>query len=1463
MLTIDTGNTVTNAGLFEATSGGILQIDDTIANSGSILADGGTVVVAGTVTANNDTSGSATIEASGTLEIGATDAQVITFNGAGMLILDHQDEGDFSGTVGGFGAGDTIDLKALGYSGSGESAAWTQTSDAGGVLTISNGTQSESVNLAGTHSASDFALTSDGSGDSSGTDLISSPIGLSVSVVDNLAVQEGQTLVAQATLDAADAGATASYQWQSSSDNGLTWHDVSGAVTANYNGGLVSLLQLTEADEGDLFRAEASFTNSSDQLVTATSTPTTKVADVTPVITAPFSYTVDDLSIVKNGTEIYNDTFSQAPPDSPEISSSSGPAPVAFLTLGSTWTDNGSGAVMSSTGLAPDVAVSGVYDDFALLNTNTDPTSSSGLKEAAAFTVSSTFGLTADPVGNYGMELNDGSSMNAPDQDVRLIVTSGSNRSTVVELVQSDPAADTSAVLAEQTLTPAQLAANTQIEFQLSHAVNTTAVTGTFELLADGTVTDTQAFTPTGTIFTTEGFTRVDVGAFVDAGVALNVGAGQSPREGDTLTASATTNDPDAAIGYQWQDSSDGGTTWTSISGAILQHYTLGETDEGDEIRVVATTSDPDNASTTATSVATGVVFDALPTVTVPVISGTAEEGDTLTASASAGQNDNPVTYQWMEDNGPGGTYQNISGASGSTYNVQASDEGFQIEVVATATNDNGVTTSETSAPTAIVPAAELTDEWLNTNGGSWTDAANASTNWGNGALPRSIDEVLIDESGTYTVTIASGASAVASSLTLNSANATLSDQGSLTLNGALTIDAGTFQLADGGTFNGATAITNAGTFEIAEAFTLATPVTNTNGTVQVDAGDTLTLAGGSISGGAIDLGQGSEQIQSVSEISVPGSNSYAPVMSGNGGVIVFEASDSLPGANSNGGSIELYNASSGQVTNISALVDQHSGETFGNIPSISSDGNDVVFTGDYQFTNDYGTFQTSDVLLYNAQTQQVTVAYSNAGHAVISGNGQFIAAEANSPFTGTPHGQSVVVTDQSGDLLTQITGDPSYVLPNDQSDHFGNIGSAYDPAISGNGRYVTFWSTSSIIAVTQGNATSTFATGNTTGTTDNPVAEVYLYDRQTNTLQEVSGVLGGLQGNGDSGTLSIADHHDNDWASSLSSNGRYVVFQSDASNLAGNTTPGDSNIFLYDSWTHTTQLVSAGVGGEAADGASYRPAISADGDYVSFSSTATDLVAGGTDGTAKTYVYDTQTGTLQLASAAADGTPADGESDLASTLSSNGSIVAYGGVAENLGPNTNPGSANIFVDNLNQTPSGALDVTADTTITGGATVNGGTVTVEAGATLTLDGVAINGSTIDLAQGTETVQSTTEISAPPFNSRSAPSSAPTAIMLPLSLRRICPGKATAMWAVASNSMTPRLVKSPTYRRLFRKPIFTIGKPSTIFPRSAPTTVTSFSRAIIRSQIPSLNSGRRPTRNRSFSSTTAKLHRETR
>ena len=174
-------------------------------------------------------------------------------------------------------------------------------------------------------------------------------------------------------------------------------------------------------------------------------------------------------------------------------------------------------------------------------------------------------------------------------------------------------------------------------------------------------------------------------------------------QEGHTLTASASAGQSDNAVSYQWMENSGSGGSYQNIAGATAATYLVKEADEGFKIEVVATTTNDNGAAVSQTSAATAAVLDAAPTVTTPVITGTAQEGQTLTASASAGQSDNVVSYQWMENSGSRGSYQNIAGATAATYLVKEADEGFKIEVVATATNDNGATVSQTSAATAAV----------------------------------------------------------------------------------------------------------------------------------------------------------------------------------------------------------------------------------------------------------------------------------------------------------------------------------------------------------------------------------------------------------------------------------------------------------------------------------------------------------------------------------------------------------------------------------------------------------------------------------------------------------------------------------------------------------------------------------------------------------------------------------------
>ncbi len=534
----------------------------------------------------------------------------------------------------------------------------------------------------------------------------------------------------------------------------------------------------------------------------------------------------------------------------------------------------------------------------------------------------------------------------------------------------------------------------------------------------------------------------------------------------------------------------------------------------------------------------------------------------------------------------------------------------------------------------------------------------------------------------------------------------------------------------------------------------------NLTGTIAVASGGALTLADANVVGGAINLAAATGT-PSITEISLPGISSVAPVISASGDYTAFISASALPPGHDTGlvnPAVELYDGATNQLTNISALVpsgDLHSGEQFGNLSAISANGQYVEFEGQYQVFNSVSNFNQpdtgpntntqSDLFLYNTGSGAVTYVTSlvgGNGNAALNGNGQLIAAETTI-FGNTNNGyqsfDEALVLNTGGTPVDTITGDPNFIFSGGNTT--GDPGSVENPTISANGEFVTFWSTASVIAVTNANGVTTdFSTGNAAET----VAQVYVYDRETNSLQMVSVNNQGEKGNAESGSLSLGNNN-NSWASGVSGNGTYVVFQSAATNLVPGSGPGTnngvssiafdgsaSNVYLYDTQTHTIVLVSAGLNGAAANSASYNPEISADGNYVTFESTASNLVAGGSGGQAQTYVYNVQTGTVQLASAAANGMPADNESDGLATVSngSSGPIVEFGSLADNLlVPDANDGNFNIFAVNLNEggpagTPGGTLDVTANSTLSG-TTVTGGTLDVASGVTLTIGGDAV------------------------------------------------------------------------------------------------------------------------------------------
>lgn len=163
---------------------------------------------------------------------------------------------------------------------------------------------------------------------------------------------------------------------------------------------------------------------------------------------------------------------------------------------------------------------------------------------------------------------------------------------------------------------------------------------------------------------------------------------------------------------------------------------------------------------------------------------------------------------------------------------------------------------------------------------------------------------------------------------------------------------------------------------------------------------------------------------------------------------------------------------------------------------------------------------------------------------------------------------------------------------------------------------------------------------------------------------------------------LSVSDGEQqangNSGGPAVSRSGRFVAFSSTATNLTAAGTNGLSNIFVRDRTAGTTTLVSGALAGASADGPSFHPDVSADGRYVSFYSTASNLVPGDTNGVADVFVRDVQAGTTARVSLGADGGQLDSQSD-DPAISDDGQRVAFVTAAAAVAEDTNS-AQDVFV---------------------------------------------------------------------------------------------------------------------------------------------------------------------------------------
>jgi Tol biopolymer transport system component len=315
----------------------------------------------------------------------------------------------------------------------------------------------------------------------------------------------------------------------------------------------------------------------------------------------------------------------------------------------------------------------------------------------------------------------------------------------------------------------------------------------------------------------------------------------------------------------------------------------------------------------------------------------------------------------------------------------------------------------------------------------------------------------------------------------------------------------------------------------------------------------------------------------------------------------------------------------------------------------ISADGRFVVFYSDAANLAAHDTNAAVDIFVHDRKarrTSRVSVgstgrqANAGSGFPAISANGRyvaFISLASNLVAGDTNHASDVFVHDRA-------TGQTRRMSVSSRGRQ-GN-GWSETPALSADGRYVTFTSIASNLVA-----------GDTNGLPD-----AFVRDRTRGETRRVSVSSSGRQGAG-------PRYSNGSNAPSVSANGRYVAFRSDMTNLV----PGDTNhvfdIFVNDRVTRQTRRVSIATRGGQANAESLgSPVVSADGRYVAFASLATNLVENDRNEITDVFIRDRRTHRTFLASLGSTGGQGT-DGSWPATFSADNRYLAFSSWAGNLVP--------------------------------------------------------------------------------------------------------------------------------------------------------------------------------------------------
>lgn len=322
---------------------------------------------------------------------------------------------------------------------------------------------------------------------------------------------------------------------------------------------------------------------------------------------------------------------------------------------------------------------------------------------------------------------------------------------------------------------------------------------------------------------------------------------------------------------------------------------------------------------------------------------------------------------------------------------------------------------------------------------------------------------------------------------------------------------------------------------------------------------------------------------------------------------------------------------------------------------SLSANGRFVAFESNADNLVPGDTNETTDIFVHDRVTRdttRVSVASNGAqangrnAEAHISSDGRFVVfrSAASNLVPGDVNNEiDIFVHDRDTGATTRV----SMASNGEQADGFNFAG-----RLSADGRFVSF-----------GSDASNLVPGDT-----NEVCDSFVHDRLTRETARISVASDGSQAN----DFSFAP-------GGVSADGRFLIFDSDASNLVPSDTNQVTDAFVHDRQTGETTRVSVASDGSQGNGFSLAGHMSADGQLVVYTSAASNLVPGDTNGESDIFVHDRLTGQTTRISVASDGAQANGRS-ADSYVSANGQVVVFESVADNLARRDTNGVSDIFV---------------------------------------------------------------------------------------------------------------------------------------------------------------------------------------